>query len=205
VFLGENGIGNGTQVLAYDDRGGMIAGRLWWLLRWLGHKKAAVLDGGLTAWQAEGRTVTSKIPVPIPQAFIPNLQPQLVVSAAQVLAYFGDPGRILVDSRAPERYRGEIEPIDPIAGRIPGAVNHFWRQNLDTKGFFEIKDVLRGRFSHMFEDIPAERVTFYCGSGVTAAHNALAVAHSGLGMPKIYPGGWSEWIVDPDRPIARDG
>lgn len=204
ALLGAHGIGKGTQVVAYDDRGGMIAGRLWWLLRWLGHKQTAVLDGGLTAWQAEGRPVTDEIPVPVFQPFTPDLQQYLVVNAAQVLENFGDPGRILVDSRAPERYRGESEPIDPVAGRIPGAINFFWNQNLDAKGFFEIKDVLRGRFLDMFADIPAEQVSFYCGSGVTAAHNVLAVAHAGLGMPKLYPGGWSEWIADPNRPIARD-
>lgn len=204
AFFGAHGIGNRTQVVAYDDRGGMIAGRLWWLLRWLGHTQAAVLNGGLAAWQAEGRPETGEVPVPVPQPFTLDLQQHLVVNAAQVLENFGDPGRMLVDSRAPERYRGEVEPIDPVAGRIPGAVNYFWSQNLDAKGFFEIKDVLRGRFSDMFADIPAEQVTFYCGSGVTAAHNALAVAHAGLGMPKIYAGGWSEWIEDASRPTTRD-
>ena len=109
---------------------------------------------------------------------------------------------MIVDSRAPERYRGEIEPIDPIAGRIPGAVNYFWANNLSSKGFFELKDVLRGRFEIMLLGIPAKNVIFYCGSGVTASHNVLAMEHAGLGMSKIYVGSWSHWITDPDRPIT---
>jgi len=108
---------------------------------------------------------------------------------------------ILIDARAPERYRGEEEPIDPVAGRIPGAVNYFWGKNLDQKGHMQLKQVLRGRFESLFGDVPTERVTFYCGSGVTSAHNALAVVHAGLGMPRIYAGSWSEWITDPERPI----
>jgi thiosulfate/3-mercaptopyruvate sulfurtransferase len=200
--LGSWGIGPETQVVAYDDRGGMIAARLWWLLRWLGHETVAVLDGGYPAWVAEGHPITGEVPSPEPRNFTPALQPELVLTAKDVLQRFGDPGSILVDSRARERYRGEEEPIDPVAGRIPGAVNYFWNDNLDPKGHMQLKQVLRGRFESLFGDVPVERVTFYCGSGVTAAHNALAVAHSGLGMPRIYAGSWSEWIADPERPIA---
>jgi thiosulfate/3-mercaptopyruvate sulfurtransferase len=200
--LGAWGIGNDTQVVAYDDCGGMIAGRLWWMLRWLGHEAVAVLDGGFPAWIAEGHPVDADIPNPKPRTFMPNLQPEMVVTSDDVLTHFGDPGHMLIDSRAAERYRGENETIDPVAGRIPGAYNHFWSNNLDSKGHFEIKDVLRGRFATMFGDIPARNVTFYCGSGVSAAHNVLAVAHAGLGMPKLYAGSWSEWITDPERPIA---
>ncbi len=197
------GIGNQSQVVVYDDRGGMIAARLWWLLRWLGLEAVAVLDGGFPAWVAAGQAVTADVATPGPQEFVPQMQAEMVLTAEDVLRYFGDAGRLLVDSRAPERYRGETEPIDPVAGRIPGAINYFWGQNLDSKNHFELKDVLRGRFDNLFEDIPAQNVTFYCGSGVTAAHNALAVAHAGLGMPKIYAGSWSEWITDPERPIGR--
>jgi thiosulfate/3-mercaptopyruvate sulfurtransferase len=200
--LGSWGVGTETQVVAYDDRGGMIAGRLWWLLRWLGHENVAVLDGGYPAWVAEGHPVTAEVPESMPETFVPEIQPEMVFSAEDVLRHFGDPGSLLVDSRAPERYRGEEEPIDPVAGRIPGAENYFWGTNLDPKGHMQLKQVLRGRFESIFRDIPAERVTFYCGSGVTAAHNALAVVHSGLGMPRIYAGSWSGWIADPERPIA---
>ena len=198
--LGNWGIGENTQVIAYDDRGGMIAARLWWLLRWLGHESVAVLDGGFPAWVADDHPVTDEVVEPIVRTFSPNVQAQMVVISDDVLTHFGDPGSLLIDSRAPERYRGESEPIDPIPGRIPGAINYFWNKNL-WKENFELKDILRGRFNILFGDIPAQNVTFYCGSGVSAAHNILSVAHAGLGMPKLYAGSWSHWIVDPERPI----
>jgi thiosulfate/3-mercaptopyruvate sulfurtransferase len=198
------GIGNQTQVVAYDDRGGMIAVRLWWLLRWLGHTSVAVLDGGFPAWIEAGLPVNAEIPSPDPQKFVPDVQEKMVVSAQDILNIFGDPGYKLVDSRAPERYRGENEPIDPIAGRIPGASNSFWNNNIDPSGHFELKDVLRGRFEVIIRDIPPEKIIFYCGSGVTAAHNVLAMVHSGVGMPKLYAGSWSHWITDPERPIQSD-
>jgi len=200
--LGSWGIGPETQVVAYDDRGGMIAGRLWWLLRWLGHEQVAVLDGGFPAWVAAGHPVTDEVTSPKPKSFFPEIQSEMVFTADDVLQHFGDTGYKLVDSRAPERYRGEQEPLDPVAGCIPGAVNYFWGNNLDNNGHMQLKQVLQGRFESLFGGIPAQQVTFYCGSGVTAAHNALAVAHSGLGMPRIYAGSWSEWIVDPERPIV---
>jgi thiosulfate/3-mercaptopyruvate sulfurtransferase len=161
-----------------------------------------LLDGGLPAWLSAGYPVTDEIPIPEPESFMPDVQADMVVEADDVLKYFGDPGRMLVDSRAPERYRGEIEPFDPVAGRIPGAENYFWGTNLDSNGQMQLKQVLRGRFESLFRDLPAEMVTFYCGSGVTAAHNVLAVAHTGLGMPRMYAGSWSEWITDSDRPIT---
>lgn len=202
TFLGSKGIDDGTQVVVYDDRGGMIAARLWWLLRWLGHENVAVLDGGYPSWVADGNPVTDESPMPIPKMFLPKFQSRMLSSVDDVLLNFGDPGKLLVDSRAPERFRGEQEPIDPIAGRIPGAVNYFWGKNLDSKGYFEIKDILRGRFVTIFRDIPTENIIFYCGSGVTSAHNILAVVHAGLGMPKLYVGSWSHWITDPERPIV---
>ena len=200
--FGAWGIGDDTQVVAYDDRGGMIAARLWWLLRYLGHETVAVLDGGFPAWISERHPVNADVSSPQPRTFTPRPQPGMVITADDILAQFGNPGHMLVDSRAPERFRGETEPIDPIAGRIPGAHNQFWMDNLDTKGHFEAKDVLRGRFDTFFGDVPAQNVTFYCGSGVTGAHNVLAVAHSGLGMSRLYAGSWSDWITDPERPIA---
>ena len=202
TFLGSKGIDDGTQVVVYDDRGGMIAARLWWLLRWLGHENVAVLDGGYPSWVADGNPVTDESPMPIPKMFLTKFQSRMLSSVDDVLLNFGDPRKLLVDSRAPERFRGEQEPIDPIAGRIPGAVNYFWGKNLDSKGYFEIKDILRGRFVTIFRDIPTENIIFYCGSGVTSAHNILAVVHAGLGMPKLYVGSWSHWITDPERPIV---
>jgi thiosulfate/3-mercaptopyruvate sulfurtransferase len=200
--FGAWGIGNHTQVVAYDDRGGMIAARLWWLFNWLGHEKIAVLDGGFQAWVAEGNSVSAEIPNATPNIFNPDIKPNLLVTAEDILRNFGDPGYQVVDSRASDRYRGEIEPIDPVAGRIPGAINYFWGENLNSDGHFRAKDVLRGRFATLFESVPANYVTFYCGSGVSSAHNVLAVAHSGMGLAKLYIGSWSHWITDPDRPVT---
>jgi thiosulfate/3-mercaptopyruvate sulfurtransferase len=197
------GIGNDSQVVAYDDRGGMIAGRLWWLLRWLGHEKVAVLNGGYPAWIEADQPISTEIPKSSNKTFVPNPQMSMLVTAEEVLEKFGDQGSMLVDSRVPERYRGEIEPIDPVAGRIPGAINYFWGKNLEENDHFELKDVLRGRFQSLFKGVPSENVIFYCGSGVTGAHNVLAVTHAGLGIPKLYGGSWSHWITDPERPILK--
>ncbi len=199
--LGSWGIGNNTQVVAYDDRGGMIAARIWWLLRWLGHESVAVLDGGYPAWIESGYPISTEHPIPNPKIFVPKPNNEMVATAEDILDIFGDPNYLVIDSRIPERFRGEIEPIDPIAGRIPGAINHFWGKNLDPNNHFEIKDVLRGRFISLFKGVPPESVIFYCGSGVTAAQNVLAVTHTGLGIPKLYAGSWSHWITDPERPI----
>ena len=196
------GISSETQVVVYDDRGGMIAARLWWMLRWLGHESVALLDGGYPAWLEEGQPVTDEIISPETQQFIPKINPNILSTSDDILQHFGDPGHLLIDSRAPERFRGEQEPIDPVAGRIPGAINYFWGTNLDPKGYIQLKQVLRGRFESLFGDIPAEQVTFYCGSGVTAAHNALAVAHAGLGLSRVYAGSWSDWITDSERPTV---
>jgi thiosulfate/3-mercaptopyruvate sulfurtransferase len=197
------GIGDSSQVIAYDDQGGMMAARLWWLLKYLGHENVAVLDGGISAWIEAGQEVSSSIPTPIPNIFTPRPQADMLTTAEEILTHFGDPRYALVDSRAPERYRGEVEPIDPISGRIPGARNYFYATNLNSRGHFIEKDVLKGRFKAIFGKIPAERITFYCGSGVSAAHNVLAMEHAGLGMAKIYAGSWSHWITDPERPIAK--
>jgi thiosulfate/3-mercaptopyruvate sulfurtransferase len=198
------GIDKETQIVVYDDRGGMIAVRFWWMLRWLGHEAVAVLNGGFPAWLDGGHPVSTDVPKLTPKRFIPVIQTSMLATENDILRNFGDPGFLLVDSRAPERYRGENEPIDPVAGRIPGAVNYFWLTNLDKNGFYELKDLLRGRFDVLFKDVSPENVTFYCGSGVTAAHNVLAVAHSGLGMPKMYGGSWSHWITDSERPIFTE-
>jgi len=199
--LGSWGIDNNSQVVVYDDRGGMIATRLWWMLKWVGHKAAAVLDGGYTKWVKEGNPKTPDFPLIKPVEFIPEVNHNLVVTDQEILDNFGNPGNLVVDSRASERYRGEFEPIDKIAGRIPGAVNYFWKDNLDKEDCFELKDILRGRFDTLFSGVPTENVTFYCGSGVTSAHNVLAAKHAGLGMSKVYIGSWSHWITNQDRPV----
>jgi thiosulfate/3-mercaptopyruvate sulfurtransferase len=197
------GIDETVQVVAYDDSGGSMAARVWWLLRWLGHEAVAVLDGGWPWWRAEGRPFRCGRHWRSPRRFLPRPRPELVASADEVLAVLNDPRFRLIDSRSLERYRGEYEPIDPVAGHIPGALCAPYLENLDSHGRFRPAAQLRERFERLLGDVPAERVIFYCGSGVTAAHNLLALAHAGLGDARLYAGSWSEWITDPTRPIER--
>ena len=199
------GIGPETQVVAYDDRGGAIAARLWWMLRWLGHDRVAVLDGGWTAWQAAGYPVQAGVEQRSPARFRPRPRPELLVQVEEVLAKLEAPDLLLVDSRAPERYRGEVEPLDPVAGHIPGAVNRPFARNLAPDQRFLPREELRARFQELLAQRAPEQVAFYCGSGVTAAHNVLAMVHAGLGFPRLYAGSWSEWITDPRRPVGRSG
>jgi len=200
--LGSWGITSDVQVVVYDDRSGGIAARLWWLLKWLGHDAVAVLDGGWPRWLNEECPTDAKVPTPQVGEFTPKVRHELVVSAGEILELFGDPAFMLIDSRAPERYSGEEEIIDPVAGHIPGASNYHFERNLDIEGSFALKEFLKGRFHVILGDTPPERTIFYCGSGVTATHNVLAVAHTGLGMPRLYAGSWSHWITDSERPIA---
>ncbi len=201
--FGRWGIADGVQVVAYDDRGGAIAARLWWLLRWLGHDDVAVLDGGWPSWVAAGHPVDDVIPMPSPRTFEPRPRPEMLITAGEVLQRVDDPAFRLIDSRAPERYRGEQEPLDPVAGHIPGAVNYHFIRNLTEDECFVTRQVLRQRFLALLDDVPPEQAVFYCGSGVTATHNILAVTHAGLGTPRLYAGSWSHWITDPERPVAK--
>jgi len=201
--FGRWGIADGVQVVAYDDRGGAIAARLWWLLRWLGHDDVAVLDGGWPSWVAAGHPVDAVIPMPSPRPFAPRPRPEMLITAGEVLQRVDDPAFRLIDSRAPERYRGEQEPLDPVAGHIPGAVNYHFIRNLTEDECFVTRQVLRQRFLALLDDVPPEQAVFYCGSGVTATHNILAVTHAGLGTPRLYAGSWSHWITDPERPVAK--
>jgi thiosulfate/3-mercaptopyruvate sulfurtransferase len=197
------GIDANVHVVAYDDSGGSMAARLWWLLRWLGHDAVAVLDGGWPCWRAEGRPFRRGRECRSPRRFLPRLRPELVASAEDVMAALNDPNVRLLDSRSPERYRGEHEPIDPVAGHIPGALSAPYLDNLDARGRFRPAAELRARFERLLGSPPPSRVIFYCGSGVTAAHNVLAFLHAGLGEAQLYAGSWSEWITDPTRPIER--
>ncbi len=196
------GVDSRTQVVAYDSFGGGIAARLWWMLRWLGHKAVAVLDGGWQQWQREDHPVRSGTENRVPQNFIAAPQNEMFVSVNEVSEIRTDPDWRLCDSRAGERYRGETEPFDPVAGHIPGAVSLPFAGNLDESGTFLSSKLLRERFQKQLGNISAEQTIFYCGSGVTANHNILAMLHAGLGRPRLYPGSWSEWITDPDRPVA---
>ncbi|MCO6488289.1 MAG: sulfurtransferase [Phaeodactylibacter sp.] len=199
------GIGNEVQVVAYDDSGGMIAARLWWMLRWLGHDAVAVLDGGWPRWIAEGRAAGTAIPEPQPRAFIPHPRPEFLVDAETVDQIRRQPEFKLVDSRAAERYRGEVEPIDPVAGHIPGALNLPNDENVGADGLFLSDEALQRRFRQALASADAEHTVFYCGSGVSACRNILAYKHAGLGDAKLYPGSWSEWVTDPEREVERGG
>ncbi len=195
------GINGSSQVVAYDDAGGAFAARLWWMLRWLGHDAVAVLDGGYSAWLAEQGPVTAEVPAPARGDFSPAQRNELLVSAKEV----GAPqslARRLFDARAPERFRGDVEPIDPVAGHISGAVNLPFAENLRSGRFLSPAE-LRERFARALGDTSPEDAVVYCGSGVTACHDVLAFARAGLPLPRLYAGSWSEWITDPSRPIER--
>ena len=200
--FGAIGISAETQVVIYDDAQGMIAGRLWWLLRWLGHGKIAVLDGGLQAWLAAGGNLTSALPVTKPARFVANVRDSLV--DADYVQSFLDASRIhLIDARSPDRYRGENETIDPVGGRLPGAVNRFFRENLQSDGCYKPAAQLRDEWLLALGGKLPEQVVHYCGSGVSACHNVLAMEIAGLPGSRLYAGSWSEWCTQPGRPITQ--
>ncbi len=197
------GVDETTQVVAYDNEGGIFASRFWWMLRWLGHDKVAVLDGGLAGWKRSKRALEESTPVVAPRVFTPRPQ-ALTVDVGQVLAGLGSPHMLVLDARSPERFRGENETLDPVGGHIPGAVNRFYFDNLDDDGcFFKPVAELRREFEALLAGRPASAVVQQCGSGVTACHNLLAMELVGLSGSKLYPGSWSEWCADPARPVAR--
>ena len=200
------GIEPGMQVVVYDQGSGMFASRLWWLLRWMGHDAVAVLDGGFARWTAEGRareTNTSKRTTGSTKRFTGAPRRDMVMTLQDVSAIVGRRDSLLLDARAPERYRGDTEPIDRVPGHIPGAVNHFFQDNLDGRGLLRSPDELRAAFSTALAGVPVERVVCYCGSGVTACHNILALEHAGLHGAKLYAGSWSEWSSDASRAVER--
>ncbi len=191
------GIGEGVQVVAYDDSGGAIASRLWWMVRWLGHEAVAVLNGGWPAWQQAGYPTQQAIDVPPARTFEPQPRPEMLVNAEAVLQRHSDPAYRLLDARSADRFRGENETLDPIAGHIPGATSAPFAENLTAEGKFRPAEELRARFEGLLGETPTGQAIHYCGSGVTAAHNLLAMAHAGLDGAKLYAGSWSEWIVTP--------
>jgi thiosulfate/3-mercaptopyruvate sulfurtransferase len=201
--FGRFGITSGVQVVAYDQENGMFASRLWWLLRWLGHDAVAVLDGGFKKWRTEGRPVESGHTARPARQFTGSPRADMAVDVRTVAAQLASGGPRLVDARAPERYRGDTEPIDKIGGHIPGAKNHFFQWNLDEQGLFRTPEELRARIRESVGEGPADQVVCYCGSGVTACHNLLAFEHAGLTGAKLYAGSWSEWSSDPNRPVEK--
>jgi thiosulfate/3-mercaptopyruvate sulfurtransferase len=194
------GIAPGMQVVAYDAQGGPYAARAWWLLRWLGHDAVAVLDGGTAAWVAAGGSMVTAPATVRARPPYPERPPGMPTVAAAALLPPDRPWRVL-DARAPERYRGDVEPLDPVAGHIPGAANRFFKDNLLPDGRLRTPAELRAGFTPWAAD-PAS-VVHQCGSGVTACHNLLAMEHAGLPGSALYPGSWSEWCADPSRPVAR--
>ena len=201
VRFGALGIGDDCQVVVYDDAGGSIAARAWWLLRALGHEAVAVLDGGLQAWQEAGGALDTVVPETLPCDFTPRPRADLALDAAALRRALRARA-VLVDVREPERFEGRREPIDAIAGHVPGAVNLPWRGNLDERGRFRSATALRARHEAMLGGRPPESVVFMCGSGVTACHGLLAMEHGGLHGARLYAGSWSEWIRDPARPVV---
>lgn len=200
--LSQWGVTADTHIVAYDADTSAFAARLWWLLRWVGHESVSVLEGGFKAWQASGLPVTTEIPVRRPSTFQARPRRDMWVDAEQVAQYLSQGWRLL-DARAPERYAGKVEPIDPVAGHIPGAVNHPLSTNLSSDGRFLNAQELRARYDASQAGVDDTRTIAMCGSGVTACHLLLAMEIAGKRGGKLYAGSWSEWIRDPARPIAR--
>jgi thiosulfate/3-mercaptopyruvate sulfurtransferase len=201
--LSRLGVGSTTQVVAYDEsNGSMAAARLWWLLKWAGHDAVAVLDGGMQKWRTLGLPTARGVLTRRTTQFAGRFRSDMIVEAGQVLSALNDPDYVVLDSRSRERYQGLNETIDPVAGHIRGALSAPHEDNVRDDGTFKAPRELLHRFDSLVRNREAAHVVFYCGSGVTAAHNVLAFAHAGKGVPLLYPGSWSEWITVPGRPIA---
>ncbi|MCI1710327.1 MAG: sulfurtransferase [Chiayiivirga sp.] len=198
------GVTANHQVVAYDANDGSVAARLWWMLRLLGHDRVAVLNGGLAAWCANAYALEAAAPRSRPGRYHARYDVRAMASTAVIAARMASGNSKLIDARAAERFRGEIEPIDAIAGHIPGAVNRPFVQNLGPDGRFKSPGVLAEEFKALLGDSPSNETLLMCGSGVTACHHLLAMEHAGLRGARVYPGSWSEWISDPARPVARD-
>lgn len=206
AFLARHGVTNTSTIVAYDDVGGQFASRLWWLTRWIGLTHISLLDGGIPKWIAEARTLSREVPLPIrkPVALHGYADPSMVVSADEVKSRLGDAASmLLIDARAAERYRGEVEPIDLVAGHIPGAYNRFYKENLNSDLTMRGVDDLRGAFGKTLGTTPSVQVVHQCGSGVTACANIFAMEYAGYKGSKLFAGSWSEWVSDPARPVAK--
>jgi thiosulfate/3-mercaptopyruvate sulfurtransferase len=206
--LSRLGIDAGVQVIAYDQTGGAFAARLWWLLRWLGHTQVAVLNGGLAAWERAGLPLSAASEPRAPRRFAAQADPRQIVSGAEVAAAvrsgaLRSGAQLLVDARSADRFAGENETIDPVAGHIPGARNHPFAGNLDAEGRFLHAEQLRRAWEGTLRGASPQQLIAMCGSGVTACHNLLALEVAGLPGARLYAGSWSEWITDPAHTVAR--
>lgn len=205
ALMAAHGVTPDTLVVAYDASGGMYAAHLWWMLRWLGHDRVAVLDGGWQAWQAAGLPTSTEAAAPV-QAGAPvtPAAPRAgCVDAQAVLDNIASPVFTVIDARAANRYRGEVEPMDPVAGHIPGALNRPNGQNLQADGRFKDAALLRQEFTALLDGRDPAAIVHQCGSGITACHNLLSMEIAGLAGSRLYPGSWSEWCSDPSRPVAK--
>jgi thiosulfate/3-mercaptopyruvate sulfurtransferase len=200
--LGKWGVDAGKQIIVYDDSFGAMAVRLWWLLRWLGHDAVALLDGGFPLWTRRTLPVSTEKPAITSTTFVPDPRPELSVSSDEVVSRLNDTQTLVLDARSDMRFRGDVEPLDKVAGHIPGAVNLPFEDNLDLDGTFLGPDELRSQYLELLAGKSPSGVIHMCGSGVTACHNLLAMELAGLAGGKLYVGSWSEWITDPSRPIA---
>ncbi len=201
--FGRFGIGRDTQVVMYDQDAGSFAARMWWMLRYLGHDGGAVLDGGWAKWVREGRPTRSGDETRKPATFTPRVRPELRRDVRDIEAIVHNRSALLVDARAPDRFEGQSETLDRAAGHIAGAVNHFYKSNLADDGTMLPPAALREKFQALLRDKRPDEAVMYCGSGVTACHNLLAMEHAGLRGTPLYPGSWSEWSSDPARPAEK--
>lgn len=199
------GVDDTVQVVVYDQGLGMIAARLWWMLRWLGHDAVAVMEGGWNKWLQEAKPVKQDTPLISPRQFTAKVHQELVASVEDVLDGTKDTDTAVIDARAADRYRGENETLDPVAGHIPHALSIPFMDHVDSNGCLRSAQELRALYAGVIGDRQAGNVIVYCGSGVTAALNILALTHAGLGMAKLYPGSWSHWVTDKNRPVATGG
>ncbi len=202
AWLARHGVSDKEQVVAYDDAGGSFAARLWWMLQWLGHGAAAVLDGGWQAWTDAGYPVSQDLRPSAHKAFTPRPDRSRWLDVNQLIDAMNTDAILVLDARAAKRYAGEMEPVDPVAGHIPGSENLYHMMNLGEDRRFQSAEILRDRFAALLRGRDASTVVHSCGSGVSACHNMLAMEVAGLTGSKLYPGSWSEWITDPQRPIA---
>jgi len=195
------GIRAGTQVVAYDQDAGPYASRLWWMLRYVGHDAVAVLDGGWAKWLREGRPTRSGEEQRPAATFAPRLRADMRVTVDEAATRIGNPGVLFVDARSPERFEGQPDPLDSVSGHIPGARNRFYKNNLAEDGTMRPPDALRVDFMRVLGDRSADQAVMYCGSGITACQNLLAMEYAGLRGTKLFAGSWSEWESDPKLPV----